>query len=178
MRRFVILALSAFVLVAAACGDDDDIASVDDIVPDLSDLGLETLESGTDPLAPENARIYRALYRDADNESRSALTVIYIEHDAEAAAAEFAMLSEALRTPPAEFFGGNATQADHPALAVGDEQKAYVTERADSLGNLIWTDIVRAGNVVFITQVLGPANEDATPFRTTLAERIIDGNVE
>jgi hypothetical protein len=55
---------------------------------------------------------------------------------------------------------------------VGDEQKSYVTEKPDGQGNNVWTDIYRAGRVVFFSQVLDSAASDQMPLRTAVAERI------
>lgn len=174
MRSRIIPALCAFVALAAfsACGGDD--VTAESLVPELGDIGLQIAQEGPDPVAPDDAGIYRALYADPADDGRAIVTVIYVKDDEDAAVVEYHSLSRALENPPPDFFGADAEQAETEPIAVGDEQTAFVTADADSRGRRVWTDVYRSGRTVLITQVLGSDDEDQAATRTLVAERVFE----
>jgi hypothetical protein len=163
-------AILAAVVVVAACGGDGD-RTARDYIPELSGQGLALLEQGRDPFAPETVDVWRAHYQ--SNDGRAAIVLVYVEADEATAAIQYATLAEALRHPPPEFFGANAEQVETDVIALGDEQRAFVTATADNAGNLVWTDIYRSGAAIAIIQLLA-AGEDATEARQSIARAVLD----
>jgi hypothetical protein len=86
----------------------------------------------------------------------------------------YATLAVALENPPPEFFGGNAQQIETEALEFGNERRSFVTAEPDDAGNLIWTDIYRAGRAIAIIQLLIQESEDAEGGRRAIAEAVLD----
>ena len=94
--------------------------------------------------------------------------------DAAAATAEWGTLSQALRNPPPDLFGGSSSQKDAPAMSIGDQSKAYITAKPDSSGTQVWTDVYRFGRAVAIVQVLSRDESAAQKARLAIAEKIRD----
>lgn len=103
--------------------------------------------------------------------ARVDITVMPSEADA---TRQWETLSQALRNPPPDLFGGSSTQKDAPATNVGDQSKAYVTTKPDTNGTLVWTDVYRFGRVVTVVQVLSRNEPEALKARTVIAEKIRD----
>ena len=161
-------------IVLAACGGNDDPPDAADIIPDMEDLGLVVADEGRDTFVPPDQDMRRALYLDPEDDNRAATVTVYVLDGEEAARMNYAIFAEALANPPPEFFGAEAEQAPAEPLDLGDERAAYVTAQPDAHGRLVWTDIVRTGQVVFITQVLALDGEDHVAARSLVAERVID----
>jgi len=161
---------AALAIMASACGGDGD-RTARDYIPELSSEGLALLEQGRDPFAPETVDVWRAHYQSSDG--RAAIVLVYVEADEATAAIQYATLAEALRHPPPEFFGADADQLETDAIALGDEQRAFVTATADNAGNLVWTDIYRSGTAIAIIQLLA-IGEDATEARRAIAREVLD----
>ena len=146
------------------------------LAADLDDLGFSVVDEGELPVKGAEIDSYRWLYADPEDETRQVLAIVWVEEDAEMADVQFDLRQEMLRNPSAEFFGygstpGEVTEAE--PLALGEEQVSYVTAKADRHGNMIWTDMYKSGDVVFLVQVLGQFDVDHQPTRTLVAERIL-----
>lgn len=167
---FALAAIGLISLLAVGCGGSDSSAA-QDMIPDLKDQGFQLAEQGKDPFAGPEIDTYRALYQADDG--RAAMVLIYVEDNATAAQARYASLSTALEHPPAEFFGADAEQSDAESIAIGDEQRAFVTAQADQQGNLIWTDIYRSGRTIAIIQLLA-SGEDQQDLRRAIASAVFE----
>lgn len=170
------LAAASVLLLAAACGGGDDEVAADSLAADLDDLGFSVVDEGELPVKGAEVDSYRWLYADAEDATRQVLAIVWVEEDEEMADVQFDLRQEMLRNPSAEFFGygstpGEVTEA--PTLDIGEAQVSYVTAEADRSGNMIWTDMYKSGEVVFLVQVLGQYDVDQEPTRTLVAERIL-----
>jgi hypothetical protein len=156
-------------MLASGCSDEK--RTAEDYVPDLSDLGLATIEQGRDPFAAENIDTWRALYQSADG--RSVIVLVYVESSEVNAELQYATMATALEHPPPEFFGGDAEQVETDTIDLGDERRAFVTATPDDAGNFVWTDIYRSGPVIAIIQLL-TAQADASMDRRDVAEAVLE----
>jgi hypothetical protein len=141
-----------------------------DAVPDLTSLGYTVQQQGKDPAAGA-VDVYRALFA-SKTAGHAAMTVLYNFPDVATAKTQYASLADALKNPPPDFVGSKATFVDTPSPAVGDAQKAYVTQAADSGGLKVWTDIYQIGHVVVIVQVLDSGATDQLPLRGQIASAV------
>lgn len=92
----------------------------------------------------------------------------------EAAAAQFGPIAEALRNPPPDIFGPNATQSDGTPVFQSDEVRSYVTARPDVQGNLVYSDAYRMGRLVAIVYTLGNDREATARARETIARALAE----
>lgn len=181
--RGVALGALAFLLVAfgAACGDDDDDApagngsttpvTAADLLPDLTGDGFALVETGRVPGAAESQDAHIALYAKQGTVS-AARVEVNMHATAEAAADQFGAISEALRNPPPDLFGPNATQTDNQAVFQGDQSRSYVTTKPDGNGNLVYTDAYRFNRAVAIVYVISSDSAAAAEARKGIAEKI------
>jgi hypothetical protein len=141
------------------------------LMPKLDDLGYQLTQQGKDPIAPASVDTAQAIYVKAGT-NRSIQVRIYVMGTADLARAQYKTYADQFRNPPPDVLGIPSKNVDTLSPRVGDEQKSYVTEKPDGQGNNVWTDIYRAGRVVFFSQVLDSAASDQMPLRTAVAERI------
>lgn len=181
LRGIALAALAALTLaLGAACGDDDDTApsgdgatpaTAADLLPDLSGDGFSLVETGRVPGAAESQDAHVAIYGKQGAVS-SARVEVNMHPAPEAAADQFGAISEALKNPPADLFGPNATQADNQAVYQGDQSRSYVTTRPDGQGNLVYTDAYRFGRAVVIVYLISNDPTAAAEARKDIAEKI------
>lgn len=181
-RGRVALALLALLAIfgAVACGGSDDDDSGDDIspaltaadlLPDLSGDGFSLVQSGRVPGAAESQDANFAIYTRQGAVSQARIEV-NMHPTADAATSQFNAIAEALRNPPPDLFGPNATQADNQAVFQGDQSRSYVTTKPDGQGNLVYTDAYRFGRAVVIVYVIGNDPQAAAQTRKEIAEAI------
>lgn len=175
-----LLALVALLAVAACGGGDDDegdngsaapALTAAGLLPDLSASGFSLVQSGRVPGAAESQDASFAIYARQGPVSQARVEVNL--HPAPGAATEqFNAIAEALRNPPPDLFGPNATQADNQAVFQGDQSRSYVTTKPDAQGNLVYTDAYRFGRAVVIVYVIGNDQQAASETRKAIAEQI------
>lgn len=168
-------------LFAAACGgsDSDDETGGDaipaltaaDLLPDLSASGFSLVQSGRVPAAAESQDANFAIYARQGAVSQARVEV-NMHPTPDAAAAQFGAIAEALRNPPPDLFGPNATQTDNEAIFQADQSRSYVTTKPDGQGNLVYTDAYRFGRAVVIVYVIGNDQQAASETRQDIAEQI------
>jgi hypothetical protein len=141
------------------------------LLPKLDDLGYALAQQGKDPLAPPSVDTAQAIYL-KPNSNRSIQVRIFVMGTADLARTQYRTYADQFRNPPPDVLGIPSKNVDTLSPKVGDEQKSYVTEKPDGQGNSVWTDIYRAGRVVFFLQVLDAASGDQMTLRTTVAGRI------
>lgn len=153
-------------------GDQRQALTAANVIPDLAPLGFTKGQSERDPAALPGQDAHRALYQQqAAPQMAARVDVTVLPSDADAIK-QWETLSQALRNPPPDLFGGSSTQKDAPATNVGDQSKAYVTAKPDTNGTLVWTDVYRFGRVVSVVQVLSRNEPEALKARTSIAEKI------
>ncbi len=181
LRGIALAALAALTLaLGAACGDDDGAAApgdgatgatAADLLPDLSGDGFSLVETGRVPGAAESQDAHVAIYARQGAVS-SARVEVNMHPAAEAATDQFGAISEALKNPPPDLFGPNATQADNQAVFQGDQSRSYVTTKPDGDGNLVYTDAYRFGRAVVIVYLISNDPAAAAETRKDIAEKI------
>lgn len=178
--------MAALAVFSAACGGDDDDAGgtggsgtpaaaglkAADLAIDLSGSGLIVAESGRAPGSTEDQDTYYAIY----GATQGAVTAVRIEVNMQpsedAAATQYKTISEALRNPPPDLFGPNATQRDNNAAFTADQSRSYVTANADPAGNRVYTDAYQFGPAVIIVYVIANDEKAALDIRTEVAEAV------
>jgi hypothetical protein len=128
-------------------------------------------EQGKDPAAG-GADNYRAIYRAESGPVRVARIDVTVHANDTLAAAAFRSVAEAMRNPPPDFFAATAKQIDAVPLGIGNEAKAYTTDRGDSQGNRVYTDVYRFDRAVVVVLIVASSPENAAQARTIAAERI------
>lgn len=182
--------MAAVLLIGVAAGaflflrDDDDRAvtpappggkaySARQLMPSLQDLGLRITEEGKDPAAGNN-NSYRALYRADAGGVRVARIDITVHGTEQTAQAAFNTVAEAMRNPPPDFFAATAKQIDAVPLGLGNEAKSYQTDRGDSQGQRVYTDVYRFDRAVVVVSIVATPDA-AMGARQAAAERIQAG---
>lgn len=170
--------LALFGAVACGGGDDDDTANgaapaltAADLLPDLSGSGFSLVQSGRVPGAAESQDANFAIYARQSAVSQARVEV-NMHPTPDAATDQFNTIAEALRNPPPDLFGPNATQADNQAVFQGDQSRSYVTTKPDGQGNLVYTDAYRFGRAVVIVYVIGNDQQAAAETRKDIAEQV------
>lgn len=170
--------LAAFTLLAlpllAACGDGadadptptasgqtnttDDRFTAADLIPDLTSDGFARQESGRVQGATTDQDAHYAIFTGTGTIAAVRLEVNMHATDEEASA-QFNALADALRNPPPDLFGPNATQGDGVPVHQADQSRSYQTTKPDATGNLVYTDAHRFDRAVVILYVI--ANDEA-----------------
>lgn len=181
----LVVSIAAAVAVAG-CGDDAPgtvahvtvtgspatAATAAEIIPNLEDLGFKLIQQGK-PAASTNVQdVALAQYQRTTPTQMAARVEVSVLPDAATATTTFGTLSEALRNPPPDLFGPNATQVDGTATGVGDQSKAFVTAKPDGQGNFVFTDSYRFGRTFVITYLVAKSSDDAANTRKAIAERV------
>ena len=144
------------------------------LIPDLTALGYTKTGDERDPAAQAGQDARRALYEKQTAPKSSVRVDIVVLTDEAAATKQFVAVSEALKNPPKDLFGGASTPRDStPIAGLGAQSRSYVTAQPDGNSNLVWTDAYRSGRVVFIVQLLLLTTEQAPPVRTNVAQAIL-----
>lgn len=171
-------------LVLAACGDDDDAdagptssaggsaATAAELVPDLKDLGFNVAQSGKIQGSTADQDAYFAILANTSGKVNSVRTEINLHPKAEVATQQFTALADALRNPPPDLFGPNATQQDGAPVFQADQSRSYKTAKADGQGMRVFTDVYRMGRAVVIVYAIGPDGADTENVRKQVAERM------
>lgn len=178
-----LLAILALAFCAAACGDDDDgsdggssgaAKTAADLTPDLSSKGLTITQSGKAPGSTQNQDAFTAQYAGptAQGKVTAARTDINLHPTVEAATQQYAAISEALKNPPPDLFGPNATQDDNTPVFQADQAKSYKTAKKDANGTRVYTDAYRMGRAVVIVYVIGPDGAETDAVRKLAAQKI------
>ncbi|MBA4180674.1 MAG: hypothetical protein C0506_08820 [Anaerolinea sp.] len=174
--------------MAAGCGDGSDgsastaavgpeqpqALTAADLIPDLAALGFTKGQSERDPAALPGQDAHRALYQQQAAPQMAARVDITVLPSAADATKQWETLSQAMRNPPPDLFGGNSTQKDTAATNVGDQSKAYVTAKPDTNGAQVWTDVYRFGRAVAVVQVLSRNEAEGQKARTAIAGKILE----
>lgn len=169
----------------AACGDGEgDVATptsasqpvaatAAELAPNLSASGFTVAQSGKVPGSTQNQDTYFAIYTQATGGKVSTVRVeINLHPTAAAATAQYTPLAEALRNPPPDLFGTAAAQQDGTVVYQADQSKSYKTTKPDGGGNLVFSDIHRAGRAIAIVYAIGPDTPDTANLRKQVAEAI------
>ncbi|MEO8538104.1 MAG: hypothetical protein ABI577_00065 [bacterium] len=174
-----LLLLPAFAFISNACGGDDDDAgsgtagkTAADLSPDLKSLGFTVAQSGKAAGSTQNQDAYTTQYAGSGGKVTAARTDINLHPSVDAATQQYNAISEALRNPPPDLFGANATQDDNTTLFKADQGKSYKTTKADSQGVRVFTDVYRMGRAVVIVYVIGADGADTDAVRKKAAEEI------
>ena len=141
-------------------------------MPDLAALGLRLVSQQRDPAAQPGQDAHRALYQKDTAPKLSARVDTQVLPDNGQAMQVWGIKAEAMRNPPPDFIGASATFVVAAPAAAGDQARAYVTSKADSQGNLVWTEVYRFGRAVVIVQVLGTDVPETARARATIAQTI------
>ncbi len=146
--------------------------SAADLLPDLSGEGFQLQLSGSPPkLNPDQDAVF-AIYAGPSAAVSSIRIELSLLPTADAAAAQFGPIAEALRNPPPDIFGPNAAQADGTPVFEADATRSYVTARPDAQGNLVYSDAYRMGRVVAIVYTLGNDREATSRMRELVAHAL------
>ena len=180
------LTLSFSALLAACGGDDDDTSgtvsngsssaakTASDLTPDLSSKGLTITQSGKAAGSTQNQDAFTVQFSGAGGSGKvaAARTDINLHPTVDAATAQYNAISEALRNPPPDLFGPNATQDDNTSIFQADQAKSYKTAKTDAQGLRVYTDAYRMGRAVVIVYVIGPDGADTDAVRKLAAQKI------
>ena len=138
------MALLVIVLagLSVGCGGDDDSGSdaggsssssktAADLTPDLSSKGLTITQSGKAAGSTQTQDAFTAQFAGPTGAGKvvAARTDINLHPTVDAATQQYNAISEALRNPPPDLFGPNATQDDNTAVFQADQAKSYKTDR-------------------------------------------------
>lgn len=182
------VAVFALLLVAlaatTACGGDDDDGSdggtssagktAADLTPDLSSKGLTITQSGKAAGSTQNQDAFTAQFAGSTAAGKvvAARTDINLHPTVDAATQQYGAISEALRNPPPDLFGPNATQDDNTPVFQADQAKSYKTAKTDGNGTRVYTDAYRMGRAVVIVYVIGPDGAETDAVRKLAAQKI------
>jgi hypothetical protein len=188
--RLALIALSLVALLAAAafaaCGGDDDTANsgssnnsssaktAADLTADLSSKGLTIAQSGKAAGSTQNQDAFTVQYAGgtAAGKVSAARTDVNLHPTIDAATQQYNAISEALRNPPPDLFGPNATQDDNTPIFQADQAKSYKTAKTDAQGLRVFTDAYRMGRAVVIVYVIGPEGAETDAVRKLAAQKI------
>lgn len=184
----LLASVSIAVAVAAlsGCGDDTPgtvanvtvtgspatAATAAEIIPKLEDLGFTLVQQGKPAASTNTQDVAIAQYQRTTPTQMAARVEVSVLPDVATATTTFGTLSEALRNPPPDLFGPNATQVDGTATGVGDQSKAFVTAKPDGQGNFVFTDSYRFGRTFVITYLVAKSSDDAVKTRKAIAEKV------
>ncbi|GAB4337831.1 MAG: hypothetical protein Kow0010_26030 [Dehalococcoidia bacterium] len=171
----------------AACGGSSESATVKaaDLIPPLEDLGYTMVESGRDPFAPSELDMARALYVNPTPYEQRIIVIVYVQHDAETASGQFKQLVDAYANMPVGALLANPLSAGNPqgqppanraiddGPNAGDERAWFRTQRADSQGTHVWSDVYRQGQVAVVIQVLSRDEARAAEVRGAVIESVL-----
>mgnify|MGYP005850226987 CR=1 FL=1 len=143
------------------------------------------VESGRDPFAPSDLDMARALYLNPNPYEQSVIVIVYVQHDAETAGGQFKQLVDAYANMPigallADPLSAGDPQGQPPANrtieggpTAGDERAWFRTQRADSQGTHVWSDVYRQGQVAIVIQVLSRDEARAAEVRGEVIESVL-----
>jgi len=195
LRAALILLLAGSFVALTACGGDDDVSKTvkgtpvsatpsatgaakkaADLLPKLDSLGFKMTQQGAPSATTSGIDAALAQYERAAPTQMGARVEIRVFPDESVAATQFVTLSEALRNPPPDLFGPNATQTDTSRPGPGDQGKSYVTAKPDGQGNFVWTDAYRFGRAFVIVYSLGKESPETLQVRRSVGELIAAGS--
>ncbi len=171
-------------MASLSCGGDDDgsgatgttsgttVKTAADLVPDLKSAGFTFGQSGKAPGSTQNQDTFFAIFANPTGKVAQVRTEFNLHPTVEAATQQYGPISEALRNPPPDLFGPNATQQDNAAVFQADQSKSYKTVKADGQGLRVFTDAYRMGRAVVIVYVIGPDGAETEAIRKQAAEQI------
>ena len=179
---FTILVGASLALVSCGGGDDDGGDSggstagttAADLTPDLSSKGLTITQSGKAAGSTQNQDAFTAQFAGPTGAGKvvAARTDVNLHPTVDAATQQYAAISEALRNPPPDLFGPNATQDDNTPVFQADQAKSYKTAKTDANGTRVYTDAYRMGRAVVIVYVIGPDGAETDAVRKLAAQKI------
>jgi hypothetical protein len=142
-----------------------------DMLPKLGDIGYETSNVQQLPTGGPGQEHIVVQYRKLTPPTFQARVEVYTLPDAGTAQSTFKSEVDAFTNPPpgSDLPGPNSA---NQRIVNADDSQSFVTTRPDAQGTLVWSDVYRYGNVVFIALVLGKDSPDAGTLRKTIGERI------
>ena len=166
-----------------ACGGDDDGGKADsatasktaaDLTPDLSSKGLTITQSGKATGSTQDQDAFTVQYAGSTGPGKvlAARTDINLHPSVETATQQYGVISEALKNPPPDLFGPNATQDANNPVFQADQGRSYKAAKADSNGARVFTDVYRMGRAVAIVYVIGPDGDATDAVRKLAAQEI------
>ncbi len=143
------------------------------IVPKLDDIGFKLISQGKPPASTNFQDVALAQYEKQSAPAMNARVEISVLPDVDTATRQFSILSDALRNPPPGLFGGpDAVQKDTARSGPGDQGRAYVTDKPDGQGNLVYSDSYRFGRTFVIVYLVSADEAQALTARKAIAEHI------
>lgn len=115
---------------------------------------------------------FYAIFANPNGKVAQVRTEFNLHPTVDAATQQYGPISEALRNPPPDLFGPNATQQDNSAVFQADQSKSYKTVKADGQGLRVFTDSYRMGRAVVIVYIIGPDGAETDAVRKLAAEQI------
>lgn len=176
------MALAAAITACGGGEEDASAVTAAGLIPSLDELGYTMVESGRDPFAPADLDMARALYVNPEPYEQSLIVIVYVQDDAETASGQFKQLVDAYANMPigallADPLSAGDPQGQPPANRAidsgpqaGEERAWFRTQRADSRGTHVWSDVYRQGRVAVVVQVLSRDEARAADVR----EQVID----
>lgn len=172
--------------LAAACGDGGDDSDLSptasgetnvtdgrftaaDLIPDLQSDGFTREESGRPEGAAPAQDVHFALFSGEGTIAAVRLETSRLATRDEASV-QFNAFAEALRNPPPDLFGPNASQSDGVPVYQADQSRSYVTTAPDGEGNLVYTDIHRFDRAIAIIYLIASDENEAAMLREQLAD--------
>jgi hypothetical protein len=158
---------------ASAVAGSPTARSSEDLVPDLTGLGLKVAQSSKAPGSAATQDAWIAIYENAGTAKvNSVRTEMSVHAKADAATSVFTTIAEALRHPPPDLFGPNTTQLDGTPVFQADQSRSYKTNQPDASGFRAFTDAYRMGRAIVIVYVIGRDGPETESVRKSVAEAI------
>lgn len=127
----------------------------------------------------------RALYQNPAPYEQSIIVIVYAQHDDETAAGQFKQLVDAYANLPIAALLSDPLSAGNPqdqppanraiddGPIAGSERAWFRTQRADSNGTHVWSDVYREGRVAVVIQVLSRDEAEALDVRQRAIDAVL-----
>lgn len=169
---------------AVACGDgpSDDGPTVTpppptartavQIIPDLTVLGFQPSTQQLPGFTPSDTSTV-ALFENPAGPVTSVRFEITIAQNVSNATQRYNAFATALKNPPPDLFGGsNAKQADGTVVFQADQSASYRSDKPDSKGTYVFSDIHRFGRATVVFYTIGPEGEATNAVRKAIAQQM------
>jgi len=188
-RPLLALAIALVGAFSFACGGDDAetqptaVPTIDEgratdakgMLPDLTALGFTLGENARISGATSSQDAYFGIYEKpgAGPVSGARIEINFLPRP-DIAVQQFVTLADALRNPPADLFGPDATQVDNQIVFQASQSRSYVTTKPDGQGNYVFTDAYRYNQAVVIIYTIGKQNAETNKIRQDIATEVGD----